>query len=471
MQKPRFGGHEHKSLMLFCLLPVGDLGQDINNDTPMYENWQEKALLNALANQFSNRNIVPVIGPEFLVDDQTYPGIHNPEKILLKIISRKLNKEDSVDFPELIFDRETKREHVAQEIIDQIKEYKFTPSKVLKDFLQLLQFPFVITTSFTSVVEDAMKEIWGNVKVKIFDNDPSHKGAAEIISQDDFKAPTIYYMFGKAFHDNSPFVITDTDMLLFCRAWMDPSCRPERFLSVLRTKYLLFMGNGYSDWLYRFIWLSLKGVVAGEFGKKPGAQIDSDSDEQLMRFIKRIDAYTLTDPYRVIQEIKDRTENDIFGSSKDDLKFTSAIKSDVFISYSWTNKDLAEKLYLALKKAGLSVWYDKLNLGLADEFMEEIKKGIKWARCFVPLVTKDMEGETKDEHTYRDEWDLARTIQNRAPGRKFIIPIIEEGMDIDKENKAKIIDEIKNRDSSARFNRSEGFDELAEKIKKIIQTN
>lgn len=48
-------------------------------------------------------------------------------------------------------------------------------SKLLERILSIKQFPFVITTSFSPIVENAMKKIWGenNVKTLIFDNNPT----------------------------------------------------------------------------------------------------------------------------------------------------------------------------------------------------------------------------------------------------------------------------------------------------------
>ena len=100
---------------------------------------------------------------------------------------------------------------------------------------------------------------------------------------------------------------------------------------------------------------------------------------------------------------------------------------DVFISYSRSDSDIAEKLYEALTAQGKRVWYDKKNLTDGGYFMDEINKAIKTAKYFVPILSDHITKEKNDSHVYRNEWDTAFNVAT-SMGRTYIIPIAEKGL-------------------------------------------
>ena len=377
-----------------------------------------------LINNIAEGNVIPVIGPEFLVDDVDYPHTHNAHTILLSELSEYYGLDKvPTSFSELFFELKSEERFEFYSTLGDVYDNGFhlEPSQLLRELLSINQFPFVITTSFTPVVEDAMRDIWGNdLKVMTFVNDPQLND--NINSDEDIRKPTLFYMFGKVNRSKGTYVVTDTDMLAFCKSWLTDKS-PELLSAVLKSKYLLFLGNNYSDWLCRFVWYSLKS----SFDKNPGMMVDSLATDSLLQFLKRIDAFTQSDPKYVIDEIKRRL-SEKFGSNED-IRFKNVMqRADVFISYSRTDKDVAERLYKALTDRGLTVWYDRLSLGKGDKFMREIRQGIRTAHFFVPIITANVERERNDAHVYRQEW---KTAIERAEeyGRTFIYPLAEQGFD------------------------------------------
>lgn len=74
----------------------------------------------------------------------------------------------------------------------------------------------------------------------------------------------------------------------------------------------------------------------------------------------------------------------------------------------------------------MNVWYDKYNLTDGGKFMEEIKRAIKTAKYFIPVLSQNIEREKDVAHVYRNEWDVACGV---GIGRTFIIPIAEKDFD------------------------------------------
>jgi len=375
--------------------------------------------------------VIPVIGPEFLAeDDEDKNKWMNPHQVLINMLAESFEIESShSSFSELLYDDEfpaSKRRDIYDMIGEAFeseteKEKIFNPSWLITKLLEVCKFRFVITTSFTPIVENAMKKIWGdNIRVMQFTNNPIEN--QDITSADEIHKPTVYYMFGKVCRRTERYVVNDSDMLAFCRSWL--SSAPKTLVSVLKNKYLLILGNNYSDWLCRFIWYSMKT----ELDAKPkGMMVDTKADESLLQFMKRIDAFTQKDPKAVIEKIENLVDEKT--REQENKKFDKPeLNTDVFISYSRRDSDAVEKLYDALSAKGLRVWYDKKNLGVGDRFMDEIRIAIKRTRIFVPLLTNTIESEKNDSHPYRVEWETAIDVAS-SYGRNFIFPICEKSLD------------------------------------------
>jgi hypothetical protein len=385
-----------------------------------------------LIDQIVEGNVIPVIGSDILMD-----GV-NIEQYLIKQLAKSCGiTTNPSNFSELLYDEKFKnRENIYFWLNSFCNNNagKLRPSSLLKRLLSIKQFPFVITTSFFPIVENAMKEIWGErtVKSMVFSNNPAttrQKGVGDIVSENDISSPTVYYMFGKVCNSAHRFVVTDTDMLSFCSAWLSGECRPPVLSSVLKDKYLLVLGNNYPDWLFRFIWYSMNVTNDSKapFSKIQGMMVNECADDNLIKFLNRLDTFTQKDPLYVIDTIERK-----LAERKDEIeahRFDKPAKDcDVFISYSRTDSKVAEMLYDALTAKGLSVWYDKTNISTGADWMEAIERAIDSSRLFVPILSKNLESEGNDYHVYRKEWKIA---DRRAEGfnREFVIPLAGSTID------------------------------------------
>ncbi|MDE6278172.1 MAG: toll/interleukin-1 receptor domain-containing protein [Muribaculaceae bacterium] len=411
----------------------------------------EKDKWDALVEAVVKGNVVPVIGPDVLCDFND--DDMNINEFIISSIDRQLhlaNKHKT--FSQLVYDPEflsalakaTNSQTITRDSIYVLVNnifanprnvvQNFRPSKLLQRLLRLKLFPFVITTSFAPVVEEEMRRVWEGrtLRVLTFSNDPAKDrkpGIGDIPSGDDMTAPTVYYMFGRAPGQHHRYVLTDNDMLDFCKSWMSVQTRPDELCDQLKEKYLLMLGCGYSDWLFRFIWFCMnktpdtktKGLMAK----------DEKTHETLVEYLRRIDTFLPTN--KSAEEIVDEIERRVrqYREQHEDDRFARPQKgSDVFISYSRSDSAIAEYLYRFLSEQGLNVWYDRNNLLGGSKFMEEIENAIETTKVFVPIFTHNIQKEAMDAHVYRQEWKKALTIQESVgEGRTFIIPVHEEGFD------------------------------------------
>lgn len=424
---------------------------DLNFDIDIIEGLDpEKDKWDVLIEAAMAGNVVPVIGPDIVCE---YNGGLNINEVIISSISRQLKlSETPKTFSQLVYDTEflgnlkkkLKNDSLTKDVIYALVnnlfnnskniELYFRPSNALKRLLQIKLFPFVITTTFSPVVENAMREVWQNRNVNVlsFCRNPqkdTKPGIGDITSPEDMNKPTLYYMFGKASGQPHSFVLTDNDMLEFCQAWLSDQTRPRNLCAQLKDKYLLMLGCGYSDWLFRFIWFCMNKTSDV---KTTGLMAqDKTTNETLVQYLRRIDTFLPENktPEDIISEIERRIVS--YHESHESEWFTRPPKSgtDVFISYSRSDSNVADALYHFLVDNGLNVWYDRNNLLGGSKFMDEIYNAISNAKVFIPIITKHIEKEAMSAHVYRKEWSKAIELQESMGNRTFIIPINEEGLD------------------------------------------
>ena len=397
---------------------------DLFKDVTIFES-DDEPLWDKLIQQIIDGNVIPVIGADLLIDNPC-----NPHEFIIDFLAKGFHLTSKPkSFSELVYDpdyikaNKNKEESIYYQVNKLLANIKIPPSQRLKRLLSIRQFPFVITTSFTPIVEQAMQAIWKDeLRVMRFNNNPSNNN--DIKNGTDLRKPTIYYMFGKVGGGAHEYVLTDTDMLDFVSSWLSNSDkeRPKNLYNELKDKYLLMLGNNYSNWLFRFIWYSMRKTNMGH-----GMMAYDLLDESLINFLERAETFTKQNTSDVIDQIITRLDLKI--KQNEQTKFDQPEeKTDVFISYSRSDSDIAERLYTTLTAHGKRVWYDKQNLTDGGNFMQEIRKAIRTTKYFIPIFSSNITKEKNESHVYRNEWDLAIEVAI-SMGRTFIIPLAEEGFD------------------------------------------
>lgn len=438
----------------------------------------EEPMWEALIGKIIDGKVIPVIGPDFLTDGL---NIHTQ---LIEAIANWYNVSSSpTSFSELIFDKNylegnhNNKDSVytwINNLCGPLSPRKPEPSQLLVKLLESKLFPFVITTSFIPIVEQTMEKIWGkDLKILNFNNNPSEND--DIDNGSDINKPTVYYMFGRA-GDSRPhrYVVTDQDMLDFCSSWLsgDDKKRPHKLIRALKDKFLLMLGTDYSDWLFRFIWYSVR--QESELKSESNDMISSNTEleESFIKFMKRNNTYLKDNPEEVVRQIKERMERQYANNASLKKKIENRIitkfsypeeKSDFFISYSRRDSEFVSALYEALSKRGYKVWYDKNDITDGGKFMNEIKQAIKTTKFFVPVFSHNIEAEKNYDHVYRYEWEVACNVH---VGRTFIIPISEKGFDFYHSG----VNEAISTCNKINFSSADDADQIAERISNVYKS-
>lgn len=423
-------------------------------DSNIFDNNNDEPLWDKLIQQIIDGNVIPVIGADLLIDNSS-----NLHKFIMDGLARTFGVSKQVNsFSELVYAPEYKNKFKLDNIYYQVDKIfaakRFPASERLRRLLSIRQFPFIITTSFTPVIEQAMQNIWKDeLRVMKFNNNPSEN--SDIKNGADLRKPTIYYMFGKVGAGAHKYVLTDIDLLDFVSSWLsnDNKARPKNLCNELKDKYLLMLGNTYSDWLFRFIWYSMRKPDLGH-----GMLAYDTLDESLINFLERTETFTKQNTSDVIDQILVRLDKKL--KENEATKFNKPEENmDVFISYSRSDTQVAEQLYKALTAQGKRVWYDKYNLTDGGLFMDEIRKAIKTAKYFVPILTPNIEKEKRESHVYRNEWDTAIEVAI-SMGRTYIIPLADRSFDFYKA----AIPERMQQHNAIFYSGEEGIEVIAEKI-------
>jgi hypothetical protein len=91
---------------------------------------------------------------------------------------------------------------------------------------------------------------------------------------------------------------------------------------------------------------------------------------------------------------------------------------DLFLSHASEDKDFAEKLVGALKKAGLKVWYDSHEMKLGDSLARKIDEGLAKSRYGIVILSPYF---LQKKHWTQKELD--GLVDKEVDGRKVILPI------------------------------------------------
>ncbi len=404
---------------------------------------RDEARWNELTDAIMAGNVIPVIGPDLLVDkDEENGNLH--QQLIDLLASACEVKSRPTTFSQLVYDKDfiyATNPHkdaiysLLKDVLDQVQSADagntpLKPGSLLVRLLKLQKFPFVITTSFTPLVELAMQQAWPGKEIRVlqFRNDSNRDlkpGCGDITNEQEMQLPTVFYMFGKYSIEPHRYVVTDMDMMDFCRTWLAGGNGIPRVLSeVLKKRYLLVLGNNYSDWLFRFIWYSIRRNTDN---MRSSMMVNDSFEPSLREFLSRLQTFIEQDPEFAVSEIERRVRERT--ASESTRKEDEKTDKDVFLSYSRRDAVIVERIYRALTARGLRVWYDMKDIPDGANWKNTFRKGVDTSRLFIPVLSMNVANEYMEPHEYRDEWNRAADIAAKMGGRDFIWPLAERGFD------------------------------------------
>ena len=372
----------------------------------------------------------------------------------------------AIDFSDLskdkFFIRKDDKEpcEIHTELTDVFDGAGFTINDVNPQLMRLLKtgyFKFVFTTSFDPLVEIAMREQWGDIRIKnIYDSDSENH---DIKNERDLDIPTLYYLFGRI--GENKFVATDIDALDAVKRWLKKS-DSSQLLQETSRRYILTLGCDHDDWLFRIIWFILKGDANN---LKDGYVAQYANDKSLERFLIRNKILINNDSSKVVNDLINE-----LGKREESNRWKNPNHCDVFISYSRKDGQIAHELYEALKQKGLDVWYDRINLaGRGDEYMAKILDAIQNCKVFIPILTTTITEQKCEKHPYRLEWADGIECYNQLGRNDFCIPFVDDKYDINNIwYEDKLPKEFLKMDCSFFDKEEPDFEDFSKKIQNIV---
>lgn len=249
----------------------------------------------------------------------------------------------------------------------------------IKQFLQVYQFPVVVTTSCFKLIEFELPQY----KSVSF---PSAEGNQAKLNG---KQRTVYHIFGLE-ANGAKWVTGEEELLNFVHELHgDGATDLKKYIKAdNRMKALFVIGSNLPDWLFRFFLYPMTDINNNEVGYFLSS---SDSiEDSFMNFLDDI-SYDY-DVNANLENVLQRATS-LYPISDTIVANNTRVQHnkeyDVFISYASENRELACGIRDALHdNYGLNVWLDQKQI-VDGDYEKRIIRGIKNSAYFMPIVTKE----------------------------------------------------------------------------------
>jgi TolB-like protein len=95
----------------------------------------------------------------------------------------------------------------------------------------------------------------------------------------------------------------------------------------------------------------------------------------------------------------------------------------VFLSYASQDAQAAQRICVALRSAGVEVWFDQSELRGGDSWDQSIRRQIKTCTLFIPVISRNT--HERDEGYFRLEWKLGVDRSHLiTSNRAFLVPVV-----------------------------------------------
>jgi hypothetical protein len=324
------------------------------------------------------------------------------------------------------------RSDICDDIFQIMKEAAFRPSKPLRQLVEITDFNLFVTTTFDSLLEQAINEVRFGGEKKALSLAYSPKKVVDLPSgKEKLPRATVYYLMGKLSGIGN-YVISDEDLLEYICELQSPARRPEMLFDELKKNHLLILGEDYSDWLARFFLRTAKGGRLSATRDLIEILADSNThrDPNLVSFLQNFSSHTRVfhagGAIKFVDELwqRWRERHPQAEPAAEPLAEGALPRNAIFISYARDDLPAVQELKAGLEAAGLPVWFDNDCLKAGDSFNPQIDQYItKGCSCFVAVISNNT--ERRHEGYFRREWNLA---VERDRGihftKKFIVPVV-----------------------------------------------
>ena len=409
---------------------------------------------NLLLEAINNGSVVPILGNEiFQIDSNGKKELL--EEFIIQELAKKYDvpyeagmgyssindKIEDLNFQSLRFRRTGDITDIYYEINSIFRNIKFPELVLLKKILSIGKFPLILTTSFNPIIEDILPGMSENTKVYSYNRSMK----SDIPNNISAESPALYYLFGRLSKMKNSFMVTEDDLLDYLHCWHNDDTRPKNLVKYLENKYLLVIGCDYPNWLFRFLWYSIRSFSLSATNYETQGLVTNNTlrkDDELIKFLSRVQTHVYEDSALFIDKLlerwdvykneikhEDENKNDEEKTDSDNsIKINTNNAIDIFISYAHEDYATASKLEQLLTDNGANVWLDKRALAPSEDYRSEIKTMIQKAKRFMPVLS----GNTIKEESrfFRREWTWALTELECRLSIPYISPVVIDSIDV-----------------------------------------
>jgi hypothetical protein len=283
--------------------------------------------------------------------------------------------------------------------------------------------------------------------------------------------PMIYNLMGNI--EGYGFAVTDEQSLEYMYMLQNgiETIAKDLFTAISR-KNILLVGSSFPDWFMRFFIRIISNERFKNSMKAKYVACDSTlHDKELKLFLEHNatkiipitdqttdigkDSQIYKNSIEFIEQMYEQcTQGGV--SERNKVQF----KENIFISYSWSDKELASRIKNEFEHNGLNVFFDDDELKTGDRYNQVIKKYLKECDYFVALISENSISD-QSRYVYDKEWKFAIFFDDE---RNYIRPyIIDETVPTD----PRIPEEMRN----LNIEKIQSFDQLGPVIRKFIAEN
>ncbi len=391
----------------------------------------------------ASKEVIPIVGKELL-----QLSIDGEEILLEQYLARSLAKKlrvpgellpanFDINAVAMVYER-TGGEHGKiytwiKRILDELDKRELPLPESLQKLAKITDFTLYVTTTCDSLLLRAINEqrFQGRSQAGVLAH-PRHGMAKDLpwpIAE--LPGPYVYYLFGKA-STTTDYVLTDEDHLEQVRSLLSDSNPVRMLFDEFRNNHLLFIGCGFEDWFERF----LIRTIRNEALSAPRTGSDHIADRQIHRaksltlFLQqyKADLFLEGGPNQFVSELYENWKQQRPASSppQTDSKPGNGQRESraVFISYASEDREAAENIYKALKRAKLDAWIDKdpEALKAGSDWESALFRNIRNCIVFMPLISRNTQ---RPEGVFRKEWNWAlKREEGIGESWRFIQPVV-----------------------------------------------
>jgi hypothetical protein len=256
--------------------------------------------------------------------------------------------------------------------------------------------------------------------------------AADAISRiKDLPEPVVVHILGKL--SSTPnYVVTEEDAFEFIYSLQETP--PEGFFDLLSQVKLLIVGCRFPHWLVRFFLRTARrkrllqtAMDRTDFLVDQTAAEDASLVQFFRDFRTQTEVFTTYGPLEFVDELSCRWNSRHKSPASDDPTADALTPNAIFISYASEDANDARTVADQLSALGLPVWLDRGRLGAGDDWLRKIRRNIKVAGGFVPLISRSSLNSQSRE--FRKEWARAFEMKEGLPANDFFIyPLVLDGV-------------------------------------------